>query len=319
MSSYQNGGLALSTLNNYFEKHKKQLAAALPKHMNADRMVRLALTAFSQNKDLAECDPRSIFSSIIIASQLGLEIGISGQGYLVPYKGVCTFVPGWQGYVDLIGRAGRASVWTNAVFKGDEFHYQLGTNPIVEHRPGIESDPALITHTYAIGRVNGSEWPIIEVWPVEKIIRHRDKYNKVGGKHYSYKSLEMYARKVPLMQVLKYLPKSVELLTAMQIDVAASEGRGAEFINGNYELMPSDSHQVEHTQAAEPEEAQETPQAWTETSFARQFKKWSSAISEGRCTHDECIDTMLQKAALTDEQLNAIKSIQAPKSAATAH
>ncbi len=35
----------------------------------------------------------------------------------------------------------------------------------------------------------------------------------------------MYARKIPLMQVIKYIPKSVELQVAMQADIEASEGR----------------------------------------------------------------------------------------------
>jgi hypothetical protein len=49
------------------------------------------------------------------AAQLGLEPGINGQGYLIPYKGTCTFVPGWKGLVDLVARSGRATVWTGVV------------------------------------------------------------------------------------------------------------------------------------------------------------------------------------------------------------
>ena len=53
--------------------------------------------------------------------------------------------------------------------------------------------------------------PIIELWRVSKIEKHRDKYNKVGRKHYSFRDWEMYARKVPLLQVLKYMPCSIEV------------------------------------------------------------------------------------------------------------
>ena len=62
----------VSMINNYFTQHRAQLVAALPKHITPDRMARLALTAFGQNKDLQKCDPKSIFASVIIASQLGL-------------------------------------------------------------------------------------------------------------------------------------------------------------------------------------------------------------------------------------------------------
>jgi hypothetical protein len=35
----------------------------------------------------------------------------------------------------------------------------------------------------------------------------------------------MYARKIPLLQVIKYLPSSIELVNASALDVTASEGR----------------------------------------------------------------------------------------------
>lgn len=209
-----------ATLIGYFEKHKGQIAAALPKHLNPDRMCRLALTAFSQSNSLAKCDPQTVFASVVVASQLGLEIGVAGQGYLVPYKGRCTFVPGWQGYVDLVSRSGRATVWTGAVFDGDDFDYALGDSPFVKHKPGGEDDPAKMVYAYAIGRVNGSQWPVIEVWPATRIWKHRDRYNKVGDSHYSYANPEMYARKVPLLQVIKYMPKSIELIRAIELDEA---------------------------------------------------------------------------------------------------
>lgn len=230
----------LPVVKQYFTKHKAQLAAALPRHLNPDRMIRLALTAFSQNQKLAECEPGSIFASVIVASQLGLEIGIDGQGYLVPYKGRATFVPGWKGYVDLISRAGRGSVWTGAVYIGDEFDYALGDSPFITHKPGDNHEDGEMTHVYAVGRVKDSDWPIIEVWPISRIWKHRDKYNKVGSSHYSFGNEEMYARKVPLMQVMKYMPKSVELQQAMEIDLAASKGQGAEFINGDFIIVENE-------------------------------------------------------------------------------
>ena len=214
-------------VRDYLTKHKDQLAMALPKHMTPERMVRLALTAVGQSTKLAACDARSLFASVVVAAQLGLEIGVAGQGFLVPYKGKATFVPGWQGLVDLVARAGRASVWTGAVFDGDFFDYALGDSPFVKHRPCGEDDPNKMTHVYAIGRVNGSQWPIIEVWPISRVWKHRDRGNKQGSDHYSFKHPEMYARKLPLLQVLKYVPKSIELSAAMAVSQAADEGKTA--------------------------------------------------------------------------------------------
>ena len=66
--------------------------------------------------------------------------------------------------------------------------------------------------------------PIIELWRVSKIEKHRDKYNKVGRKHYSFRDWEMYARKVPLLQVLKYMPCSIEVSNALAVSHAAEAG-----------------------------------------------------------------------------------------------
>jgi recombination protein RecT len=215
----------VTAFSNFLAGYKSQIALALPKHLNADRMARLALTAFSQSEQLQRCDVKSIVSSIMVAGQMGLEIGVTGQGYLVPYKTTCTFVPGWQGIVDIVNRSGRATVWTGAVFDGDDFDYQLGDSPYCKHRPKGEDDPAKLLYVYAIGRVNGAEAPVIEVWPIAKVRRHFEKNNKVGDKHYAHRHWEMYARKIPLLQVCKYMPKSIELSRAMEADHASEEGR----------------------------------------------------------------------------------------------
>lgn len=234
---------SLSEVEAFFKKNADQLRMALPKHLNSDRITRLALTSLSQNPDLRKCTLRSVFGEVIKASQLGLEIGVLGQGYLVPYfnthKGVheAQFVPGWRGLVDLVARAGRASAWTGAVFEGDEFDYALGDKPFISHKPQGEDDPNKITHVYAVGRANGSEWPIIEVWPIVRVRKHRDKHNKVGQKHYSHKNWEMYARKVPLLQVLKYLPMSVELANALNAEAQLGEGFT---IDGNFVAVEPD-------------------------------------------------------------------------------
>lgn len=228
------GASPASTLMDFMSKHKNQVALALPKHISADRMIRLAMTSFSQNRALQSCDMNSIFSSVVIAAQLGLEIGVGGQGYLVPYKGKATFVPGWQGLVDLVSRAGRATVWTGAVYQGDQFDWALGDNPFVKHQPSGDGDHwKQITHVYAIGRVNGSNYPVIEVWTMDRVVRHLNKFNKVGASHYALKddgqNMEMYARKVVLLQVLKYMPKSIEVQKAMDVSNAVDTGKNFTF------------------------------------------------------------------------------------------
>lgn len=213
-------------LKKFLETGRGVVAAALPKHLNPDRMLRLALTAFSTTPALRECTGVSILSSIVVASQLGLEPGVAGQGYLIPYGGKCTFVPGWQGLVGLLNNSGRATAWTGAVFEGDVWDFQLGSSPRCIHVPGDNfGDPEKMTWVYACGQVNGSQLPVIEAWPMSRVWKHRDRFNKVGRRHYSFEHPEMYARKVVLLQVLKYMPRSIELNNALVAANAAEEGR----------------------------------------------------------------------------------------------
>jgi len=233
------------------EAHKRQIALALPKHLSADRMCRIALTAFRTTPKLGECDPTSVFAAVIQAAQLGLEPGLNGRCYLIPYGNTCTFVPGWKGLVELVNRSGRASVWTGVIYQGQKFDYQQGDSPKLSI-PDIsnEDNPELIAYTYAVGRVKGADQPVIELWSKEKIEKHRDKYNKVGKQHYSYKHWEMYARKVPLLQVLKYLPATPELEAALILNDAAEMNAQhltiKDAIEGTFVPIPAEEIVNEH-------------------------------------------------------------------------
>lgn len=251
------------------EQYKAQIAVALPKHLNAERMARVALTEFRKNPRLGECEPISVFASVIMAAQLGLEPGLQGQSYLVPYfdnkrdRYICQFIPGWRGLVDLTQRSGRATCWTGAVFDGDEFDYEFGSNPFIRHKPHGEENPEKLLFVYAVGRVRGAEFPQIDVWPMAKVIAHRNRFNKVGGMHYSYKHPEMYARKVPLLQVLKYLPQSIELSTAVALEHAAqTEGQRLdikEAIEGAFTFIPEGTTEDIQANGAEGAQGASTP------------------------------------------------------------
>lgn len=293
----QNKGMnKVAAFSGFMDKLKPQLARALPAHMNADRMARLALTAFSTTPALQQCDPKSIAGSIMTAAQLGLEPGINGQGYLIPYKDTCTFVPGWKGLVDLVSRSGRATVWTGSVRAGDEFEYQLGDTPFCKHKPGDEDDDAPFTHVYAIGRVKDASMPVIEVWTRAKVMKHLKKYNKVGNRHYANtdeNNLEMYARKCALLQVLKYMPSSIELANAIVASNAAEEGHGVTIENGI--VVDMGDHE-------EPERGGTSLSECTPEQFAELAKEWESLVRSGKKKAKQAIAAMNTVCILTQEQ-----------------
>ena len=304
----------VATFSKTLERMKPQMALALPKHMSADRMARLALTAFSTNKQLQACKTDSILASLMTATQLGLEPGINGQGYLIPYKDTCTFVPGWKGLVDLVSRAGRATVWTGAVYHGDKFDYQLGDEPFCRHKPG--DSEGNFTHVYAIGRVKDAEMPVIEVWTRGKVKKHLDQYNKVGGRHYALASennFEMYARKVALLQVLKYMPSSIELANAITVSHAAEAGQGA-VIEGDFVTVSSnesvDQETGEITQTAP---AAPSLPNYTDEQFAKSLPGWQGLIETGKKTADQIIAMVSSKATLNEDQIAMLRATSTPE------
>lgn len=325
MSSNQVALSPAKQLSTFMDKYKGQIAMALPKHITADRMVRLTMTAFSQNPALQKCDLHSIFGSVIVAAQLGLEIGVGGQAYLVPYGNKATCVPGWQGLVDLVSRAGRATVWTGAVYDGDEFDWALGDAPFVRHRPGAGGDSWRdITHVYAVGRVNGSQFPVIEVWTMDKVVKHLNKFNRVGARHYALEkngqNMEMYARKVVLLQVLKYMPKSIEVQRA--IDVANAVDAGKPFtIDGDMVVIndASDQAQGDDTgdsaaapsvttqdgHAARP--AGQLPECTAED-FTKNTPAWRQLVVGGKKSPEALMAMIQTRQRLTHEQKLTIDS-----------
>ena len=287
-----------------------EIQRALPSHLNGDRMSRIALTAFRRNPQLAQCEPRSVFAAVIQSSQLGLEIDTLGRAYLVPYKKSskvngqwvttweCQFIPGWKGLVELVNRAGQATVWTGAVFEGDVFDYELGDRPCCYHKPGDNHGEGEPIYVYACGKVKGSDVATIEVWSMAKVRRHLDKYNKVGEKHYAFENMEMYGRKVALLQVLKYMPMSPEVARAIELDHAAT--------NGNQGLNLKDAIAGEWSPVPEEQEVQEVqgnglPKC-TPESFAKQKTSWQAVIISKKKSVNDLIATIETKETLTPEQ-----------------
>jgi recombination protein RecT len=309
----------------YMQKYKSQLEMALPKHMTADRMMRLTLTEFSKNPKLQQCSSNSIFSSIIIASQLGLEPGVNGQGYLVPYNGTCTFIPGWKGLVDLAQRGGRSSVWTGAVYEGDEFDYMLGDSPYCRHKPCGEFDESKLTYVYAIGRVKDSEMPIIEVWPVRKVREHFKKtvVKSLQPNHYSHKHFEAYAKKVALLQVLKYMPQSIELSNAVDVSSAVEQGKGVtidgDFVNvenNNQEQLEAQNSQNSTQNDVDQGQQQNTQEVQTfdqeEVDYAPTFAQIKKGILTAKTqAHLEVMEEQALDHANSDERKQLMTLVKA--------
>ncbi len=212
------------------EKNKAQIAMALPRHMTADRMMRVAMTAVQRTPKLLECTPASLFGAIVQASQLGLEPdGALGHAYLIPYwngtKKVfeVQFMPGYKGLLDLARRSRQLStIEARVVHSADAFQFSFGLVPVLKHTPITTGDSGEATHVYAIVHLKdgGAQFDVMSREDVEKI-RARSKAKDSGPWVTDWDEM---AKKTVLRRLCKLLPSSVELQRAVALDEAVEAG-----------------------------------------------------------------------------------------------
>ena len=168
------------TIKQALEQHKETLFAAMPSHMDADRMIRITMTALRANPRLLECSQESLFKCIVQCSQLGLEPdGVLGLAYLIPYGREATLVVGYKGLLMLARRSGELlSITCEEVYSCDEFEYQLGDDARIEHVPSDDADREShpITHVYASVEMTGGSRQR-KVWSRKKIDRHKERFS----------------------------------------------------------------------------------------------------------------------------------------------
>jgi len=202
---------------------KPSLKNALPKHLTADRMARIILTEFRRTPKLLNCTKESIAGAVLTAAQLGLEPGITGQCWILPYGKEATFVPGYQGMVELAYRSGQIDYITaEVVYEKDHFEFKLGTEPKLVHKPAIEEDRGELRYAYAVAKVKGSDTPVFKVLTKQEIEKVK-KSSKSAYSEYSPWNTwpeEMW-KKTALKKLLKLLPKSTEMLQLLEAEVKA--------------------------------------------------------------------------------------------------
>lgn len=215
---------------------KEQMALALPKHVTAERLARIAMTEVRKNPKLMSCDQVSFMGAIMQCCQLGLEPGGAlGHAYLIPFenrsKGIveCQFLVGYRGMIDLARRSGQIiSLSARVVRLGDQFSYSYGLDETIEHVPGAETGP--MTHVYAVAKLKdgGQQFEVMTRADVEEIrdnsqgYKSAKKYNRSDTPWIT--SFDEMARKTVTRRLFKWLPVSIELATAVALDEQADGG-----------------------------------------------------------------------------------------------
>lgn len=210
---------------------KQQMALALPKHMTADRLARIALTEVRKVPALARCDQASFLGAIMQCASLGLEPGGAlGHAYLLPFenrkKGITEvqFIVGYRGMIDLARRSGQIiSIEARTVHQADKFHVALGLSPTLEHEPAWEADDrGPLRFVYAVAKLHGGgvQFEVMSRGEIEKVRAQ----SKAGQSGPWVSHFDEMAKKTVIRRLFKYLPVSIEIARAVGLDEQSESG-----------------------------------------------------------------------------------------------
>lgn len=228
-------------------QYKQDFVTVLPSHLRGDTWVRVAQGALKRGKK-AEGDklgrtelevgainnPAAFLSAMLDAARLGLEPGTE-QFYLTPRKVKGRLevlgIVGWQGYVELMYRAGAVtSVVAEVVRENDGFRYRRGIDEVPQHDfPPFagESTRGKLVGVYAYARMTTGAVSRVITLGQDDIDRIK-KSSQGADSQYSpwVQHTEAMWLKSAVRQLAKWVPTSAErVLTTGQEPVKVDSER----------------------------------------------------------------------------------------------
>ena len=202
------------TIRHYLERMAPEIQRALPKHLDADRLARIAMTTIRQTPKLLECNIQSLLAAVMQSAQLGLEPNILGQAYIIPYGKEAQFIIGYRGMIDLARRSGHIeSIYAHPVYDQDEFDYEYGLEPKLRHKPAM-GDRGEFIGAYGVAKFKDGGYHF-EFMPKSEIDKRRGR-SKAKNSGPWVTDYEEMACKTVIRHMFKYLPISIEIMKQVE-------------------------------------------------------------------------------------------------------
>ena len=229
-----------AAIERFIEKRKDQLVKLIGDTMTSERLLMDFMFAVKQSPELAQCELASIAKALITASKLQLRVGSElGEAYLIPrrIKGTmtCQFQLGYKGKVRMVMNSGfYTSIASQTVYPADEFEFELGSAPILRHRPSVDpgrKDAHPVAHYAVAYPVQGP--PMIVVMSDHDVVQHRDRFSPAWNKGMSpwKDDHDAMAQKTCIHQLCKLLPHDIKVAGTTLKEMVARED------NATYERM----------------------------------------------------------------------------------
>lgn len=228
----------VANIRTMLERSRDQIKKALPAHLTADRLLRVAMTSIQKTPKLLDCTQQSLLACIMTCAQLGLEPDqFLGQAYLVPFKDtkkgvtICTLIPGYRGYIALARRSGEVqTVSSHVVYERDTLELEYGVEDKLRHKPTMEGEPGNPIGAYCIFKYKDGSYSFdfMSVAEIEKI-RARSKSANDGPWATDWGEM---AKKTVIKRHSKLAPLSVEFAKAVALEDRAMSGESQADILG---------------------------------------------------------------------------------------
>lgn len=205
------------------ESRRPEIAKMLPGHINIDTMERAANNALMRNPEIAECDPVSVYDSIMRCAQDGL-IPDNKEAAIVVYNGKQGKKAQYQPMIDGVLKRLRQSgliemIAAKAVFDGDDFDYWFDEDgEHVKYRPDFgASGDRKFKLVFAYAKLKGGEM-VVEVMNKAEIDRIRAA-SKTGNSSYGpwAQWYDRMAVKSALHRLARRLPSSSETMQLLEV------------------------------------------------------------------------------------------------------
>lgn len=227
--------------------NRKRLTALFGSDEEARKFLVMAMDCVSKTPALRECDFNSFTVALLDCASLKLYPGSAyGEAHILPYKGKAKLIVGYQGFAKLMFNAGYVrGLWAEVVRENDHFEFSEGLERKLVHRRarGDVKERGERVAVYTCWRTmhGDTDYFLMFAEEVESIKRRSPGGNSdyspwSGDKRGDFSDTDWMWKKTAIKQAAKLLPKSADLLRAIEADEDSEVPKEAEKVAVNVDV-----------------------------------------------------------------------------------
>lgn len=259
---------AIDVFKGTLSRYENDLRALLEMHnMSPQNFITTTLNAVKKTPALLDCDPKTLFASILVSAELGLTPNTTmGFAHILPYKRKykdkqgnwqevleAQFQIGYPGWLEIMYRNPKIeSIETGVIYENEAWSFDKGRREPFSHSP---LSPKLRGDNWVA--VFGIAW-LANVTRPKVIVLYREDIEKImklsQGANSSYSPWKdtdkdpflWMPRKTTLKQLVKELPKTKEVERIVNIDNVVETGGTVRLGDDDRTVDTIDTGYMEH-------------------------------------------------------------------------